>query len=307
MKNMEKNNNVFKDNIKRRKVSAFTVIICALLILYCLSLIIPAGWGLMTSLKDKWAFRADKFGFPKELKFSNYVTVIRKFYVEIETTGEYTSRKVFVLEMLYNSLVYSVGLSLVGTFITAIMAYATARFKYRSSKMIYTLVIVTMILPIVGSLPSELAVARSLGLFDSVIGMLVMKSYFFGLYFLVLYSTFEGIPRDYSEAAQIDGANNLTVMFRIMFPFIRNVFFTIFILKFIGYWNDYQTPLLFMPSRPTLAYGLYHFANEFHDNEIKGEPMQLAACFLMAVPIFILFLALQKRLMGNLSMGGLKG
>ena len=160
-----------------------------------------------------------------------------------------------------------------------------------------------MILPIVGSFPSEIKIAMTLGLYDNMIGMWIMKTYVSGLHFLVFYSGFKLIPKDYVEAAQLDGAGNFMVMVRIMFPFLRGSIFTIALLKFIGFWNDYQTPLLYMPTHPTLAYGVY----EFTRGSITGDtPTQLAATMLMAVPLFVIFIVFQKRLLGDLTIGGLK-
>ena len=293
---------------KKGKLSVFTWILCGILMLYCIMMLVPWLWGFMTSFKSKWDMRTNTFGLPKEWLFSNYPLVLSKFTVTVEaTSGPYPTRQAGILEMVYNGVIYWVGLSFCGTFVGALMAYATARYKYKMSGFIYALVLVTMILPLIGSLPASLDVARRLNLHDSMIGIFIMKSYFGGMYFLVFYGIFTAVPQDYTDAAEIAGAGQMMVMLRIIFPFAKSVFFSVFLLNFIGYWNDYQTPLLFVPNRPTLAYGLYHFANEFHDNSIKTVPTQLAACFMMAIPIFVLYLIFQNKMMSNVSMGGLKG
>ena len=94
-------------------------------------------------------------------------------------------------------------------------------------------------------------------------------------------------------------------MTKIMLPMSKNTLLTVILLNFIGYWNDYQTPLLYIPSHPTLAYGLYLFSNSA-DNELATIPMKITGCMLMMVPILILFLIFRKRLIGNISIGGLK-
>ena len=111
------------------------------------------------------------------------------------------------------------------------------------------------------------------------------------------------IPRDYEEAAQLDGAGNLTVMLRIITPMVTGVFTTVLLLTFITYWNDYQTPLIYMPSYPPLAYGLWHYINV---DSTGSVPMKLSGCMMMAVPLFAIFIAFQKKLMVNVSVGGLK-
>ncbi|MBR2375358.1 MAG: carbohydrate ABC transporter permease [Clostridia bacterium] len=292
---------------KKGKLSVFTCILCGILILYCIMLLVPWAWGLMSSFKSKWDLRSNMFGLPKEWMFSNYTVVLNRFTVTVESSGPYPTRAVGILEMSYNSIVYSVGMSLSGTFVGAVMAYATARYRYKFSAAIYALVLATMILPLIGSLPSQLQVARALNLHDSMVGIFVMKSYFGGMFYLVFYGTFTSVPQDYTDVAEIDGAGQLTVMLRIIFPFAKSVFFSVFLLNFISYWNDYQTPLLFVPNRPTLAYGLWSFANANHNNDIKTVPTQLAGCFMMAIPILLLYLLAQNKMMENVSMGGLKG
>ena len=113
------------------------------------------------------------------------------------------------------------------------------------------------------------------------------------------------MPKDYSEAAYVDGANNFTVMVRIMFPLARNTFLTIMLIKFIDLWNDYYMTMQFMPNIKTLAFGLYEYSQSYKP-AISSTPMKLAGCCILAVPVLVLFLCFHDRIMGNISMGGIK-
>ena len=163
-----------------------------------------------------------------------------------------------------------------------------------------------MIIPIVGSLPSEIQMAKNLMLYDKLWGLWIMKANFLGMYFLLFYNNFKVLPMAYTEAAKIDGAGNTTIFLRIIFPLIKNTFITIMLIKFIEFWNDYQIPLVYMPSYPTIALGMYHMAYTTINN-LSRVPMRMAGSIMMITPILILFLAVQKRLLGNLTMGGIKG
>jgi ABC-type glycerol-3-phosphate transport system permease component len=90
-----------------------------------------------------------------------------------------------------------------------------------------------------------------------------------------------------------------------MLPLVANVFSTIMLINFIGLWNDYQTPLLFLPSHPTLAYGIYELSNSYLQG-LNNVPMRMAGCIVMVLPILALFLAFKNKLMNNVSMGGIK-
>jgi ABC-type glycerol-3-phosphate transport system permease component len=121
-----------------------------------------------------------------------------------------------------------------------------------------------------------------------------------------MYGNFKSLPMAYTEAAKIDGAGNMNVLIRVILPLIKNTFFTIMLINFIGFWNDYQTPLIYMPSYPTIALGMFEMANT-RENGMSRVNMRMAGSMLMLIPILSLFLAFHKRLLGNLTVGGLKG
>lgn len=287
----------------RERLSPVTIFMLVVLILFTLSLFIPLLWALLTSFKNQSDFRINIIGLPKQWVW-NFSYVLKKFTVPVQTeTGE----KMVGMGMMYvNSLLYSVGCAFFGTLIPCITAYMCARFPYKFSKIVHTTVIVVMIIPIVGALPSEIRMAMTLKLYDHVWGLWIMKANFLGLYFLVFYGLFKALPMAYTEAAKIDGAGNLGVLIRIVLPLVRNTFFTVMLINFITFWNDYQTPLIFMPSHPTVALGMFHMASTTIST-LATIPMRMTGAMLLLVPILIVFLLTHKRLMGNLTMGGIKG
>lgn len=296
--------------MKKSKVTVFAVIIFVLLILYTLVLFVPTLWGLMTSLKTANDATLYPFSVRWPLQFRNFARVFEKLSVEVDVYNSegllIGMRPYYIEHMLWFTLVYAVCCSFVNIAVTCIVAYITARYNYKICAVIDAVVIVAMILPIVGAMPSELRIMRALGLYDSLWGMMIMKANFVGgTTFLIFNVAFKGMPKDYSEAAQIDGASDLTVMLNIMLPMARTIFFTMWLLSFIQFWNDYQTPLLYFPSKPTLSYGLFRFISDSTGAAVD-LPLSLAACYLLMVPILIVFLFTSEKLIGNVSMGGLK-
>ncbi len=293
-----------KEKTKRKfSLSPLSLVIFVILILYVISLLVPLLWSLLTSVKGRLDYLNNPFGLPKKWLFSNYKTAAENFASNISTNKGV--RTVQIWEMLLNSLLFSLGSAFIGTFVTCIMAYASARFNFFMSKIIYGIVIVTMILPIVGSLPSEIQLVKTLGLYDSMLGMWLMKAGFLGMHFLIFYGVFKALPKDFSEAAYVDGASNLAVMLKIILPLVRNAFFTIMLIKFIDFWNDYYMTMSFMPNIKTLAFGLYEYSQSYKP-AISSAPMKLAGCCILAVPILILFFCFHNKIMGNVSMGGIK-
>ncbi len=287
----------------KTKFSPITVILLFLLSLYAVSLIVLLLWAFLTSFKSQADFRLNVVGLPKQWVW-NYTFVFGEYAVPIDTSAGRI--EIGMGLMFVYSFLYSLGCSVAATLVPCITSYLCARFPYKFGKVIYLTVIVTMVLPIVGSLPSEILVAKTLGFYDQIWGLWLMKANFLGMYFLVFYNVFKGIPKEYSEAAKMDGAGNLTILVRIMLPLVRNTFFVVMLIKFIEFWNDYQIPLIYLPHYPTVAYGMYYMANSF-ENGLSTVPMRMTGAMLMLIPILTVFLIFQKKLMGNLAIGGIKG
>lgn len=303
--------NVFKKIIKsdsiKKTFTPFGIISFLILFLYTMSLLIPFGWTILTSFRSALSYSPymdGEFAWPNPWIIDNYKDVWRFFAVKVPSGNAF--RFVAIPEMALNSVLYAIGCAVASMATSLLVAYVVARFDFKFCGVIYFIVIIQMIIPIVGSLPSELRMARALGLYDSILGMYIMRCYVNGTYFLVFYGTFKSIPKDYAEAAQLDGAGNWTIMFRIIIPFVKGSMFTVILLNFISCWNDYQVPLMYMPSHPTLAYGLFMYTGGNFDASTADTPHQLAGCVAMAVPLLILFLLFQKRLLGDITVGGLK-
>ena len=169
-----------------------------------------------------------------------------------------------------------------------------------------------MILPIIGAGPSMLAFLRSIYLYDTLLGVWLQKFNFLGLYFLTFSATFKAIPKDFSEAASIDGASEMRIFVSIIIPLVKNIFFTVMLIHFVEIWNDYQVSLLYIPSYPTLAMGVQQITSHNVALGPNGEypfnepPLRLMTSMFLIIPILVLFIIFRNKLMGNLSMGGVK-
>ena len=130
---------------------------------------------------------------------------------------------------------------------------------------------------------------------------------FLNTYFLIFYAQFKMIPMDYTEAAKIDGATPLAVMLQIIAPLAAGTTSAVFVLNFIGLWNDFQIPMVYLPSHPVAAYGMYQFQTAAWPYEINNTPTRLAGICLMTFPIVVFYAIFNKKLNVNLSVGGIKG
>ena len=285
-----------------RKMDAFEIVLYVIVTIYCLSMIYVLLFGLINSLKDATDYEWNNpFGLPsKEFgwHFDNYAKVLTEF--KVFTLG---GNEVYLMQMFFNSLFYAVFMSLFCMATQIITAYAIAKYDFRFKSVLYGVAVVVMLLPIIGSLASEVQMAEAFNFRNNLIGVCIMKCKYPGLYFLVFYATFKGLSWTYAEAAQIDGAGHFKIFIEIMLPLIRSTVFAVFILLFIEYWNDYYTPMVFLPESPTMSYGLFLFQT---DNK-ASTPVQLASCLMACLPILVVFVAFKEKIMSNVTMGGIKG
>lgn len=296
----------------KKKFNPVSITLLVMLIVYVIGLFLPVFWSVIVSFMDTEAFvqfTEENILFKKFFSdnvFQNYKTAFQ--WIKIKSGNQ-----MFRMSHLYvNSLLYAGISASVFTLCPTIVAYATARFKFRSSKMIYVFVIIAMSLPIVGATPSELRMLDRLHMRGTMFSMLFLRFNFLSVYYLILYALFEGIPMDYTEAAKIDGASNLVIMFKIIVPQALNMILTVFILVFITYWNDFQIPMLYLPDYPTVAYFLYYYSGDAireqsaYNGYIRITD-QLAATIILALPIIMVFVIFNKRLRVSVAMGGVKG
>lgn len=292
--------------IKSKSKSILYIILFVLLVVYTLLVIVPLLWAFVQSFRDSFDFTQDgpvKFDLSKAT-FINWNYVFSYFIIEV-------NHKIYdVGQMFFYTLLFAGGSTIASITATTLMSYAVGRFKYRFSEFLIALCLVVMSLPIVGALPSQLGMVRELNIYDKTISIFILAFTYNGMYFLVLSEAFRAIPKDFSDAASIDGAGRLHIMLRIMLPMVKNIIFTIALLQFVTSWNDYQTPLLFVPSKPTLSCGFFLIdnANPFNNKiqALRELPFKFASSMFVVFPIALLFIFFNKKFLGNISLGGLK-
>lgn len=290
---------------RNKKLTPFAITATILLTLYSFLLIFPLLWAVFSSLKLQIDFINTVFAWPKfGFQWGNWI----KAFVEIEVPvlSSSGSRNVQLYEMFFYSLVYAVSTGLIGVFSRSACAYVAAKYKHlKWTAFVHTLVIILMIV----SFPSNLAVSikfyKITGLYNNFIMCCVMSFGFTGANFLYFYAAYCGVSSEYAEAAEIDGANQLTIMLKIMMPMVKNIFIALFMLDFIAVWNNYQTSLVYLPRYPMVAYGLYIYQNATGGS--SGVPLKLAGCALVIIPTLTIFIIFRNKIVSNLSIGGLKG
>ena len=307
-----------KSSIKNR-TSWFGVLLCTVLVIFTLILTMLLLWALITSVKDDRDFTIGQnyFGLPKDYfadkllpiwdwKWKNFTTITKYFTVTGVSRNGRDVAIPFITQGIY-TLYYTIGCAFLAVLCPCIVAYARRKYDYKFLKLFDSVVIITMIVPIVGSQASMLSLLHSLGIYDTFIGLYLQKFNFTNMYYFVFLAIFQGVSKEYYEAASIDGANELQVMLKVALPLVVTTFGLVFLLMFIQFWNDYQTLLVYAPSHPSITYGLFRVLTDSSGSSERGSTsVQMAGCVLVTLPVVILFIIFRNKLMGNVSLGGVK-
>ena len=308
---MESNKMFKKLSMRRHKLKSSSIadkvvkaIVLIILIAFCISLVFPVIWMIYTSFKDELSYLLDPFSWPEQFYGENYPTVIENLQVKVLTQDSVLLYG--PLEMILFSFILATGVSFMSVLMPALVSYAVSKYHFFGKNFLFNLGIIVMIIPIVGALPSQMVIYRALGIYNNIVPYILVSASCFGFNFVLLYGSWKSISWSYAEAAFIDGAGHFTVFFRIMIPMQVPIFTTLFVLSFIGSWNDYMAPVVWLPSYPNLAYGMYYFQNEASRLGF-GIPTVMAGFVVVSIPTAILFICSQRIITREFMVGGLKG
>ena len=223
------------------------------------------------------------------------------------TTEHYVKGLQFIPfpRMLLNTLIVATG-SVVGTVVScSLVAYSLAMMRWKGRDALFYLLLGTMMLPgQVTMVPLFVLFAR-MGWVDTFLPLIV--PHFFGGAFSIflMRQFFLGIPRDLSEAARIDGCGPWGIYRSIVMPLSRPVVATVSLFMFLGAWNDYLGPLIYLanPRNFTLSLGLAMFNSQY--GSYPGQLM--AVTTVMTLPILVLFFLAQRTFIQGMSTSGIKG
>jgi multiple sugar transport system permease protein len=186
---------------------------------------------------------------------------------------------------------------------SALAGYALARLKFWGRRILLLIVIATLVIPFQMLVIPVFLVLKWGGAINTYWALILPTAVNgFGIFLLRQY--FQTIPLELEEAAAIDGANRLQILWRIMLPLSRPALVTLFLFTFIGEWNDLFKPLVFTtrPELRTVQLALAEFQEQFTNN----WPLMMAAVTIATVPILLLFLVGQRQLIQGIATTGIK-
>jgi len=202
------------------------------------------------------------------------------------------------------------GLVLFGTWLSSSMvAYGFSRLKFRGRQTMFSLCIATMLLPgQVTMIPLYILFAR-LGWVDTLLPLIVPAFFGSPFYIFLLRQFFLTIPFDYDEAARLHGAGPWRIYWHIILPQAKPALATVTVFSFIGVWNDFFNPLIYINSfeKATLTLGLNFLKTQIIGSGVTQWPVLMAAAVLVLVPNVLIFLLAQRHFIKGINVGGLRG
>ncbi len=281
-------------------------IVFVIFVLYAITLIYPIVYLFLNSFHDAYTYtdlrvngNVNPFAPPEVWHWENYADA---FKISIKNS---MNEDIYLPQMFFNSIWYCgihVGEQVLMSCFTG---YALAKYNFKSKSVIYALVIFSMTIPVVGTTASMFKLVNDLNIVNTPMYVIITSLSGWGFNFMVMYGFFKNVSWSYAEAVFLDGGGHCTAFFKVMLPQASMSILTLCIVAFITCWNDYMTPMLYMPDFPTIASGLYSI--QLTTRRTGRMPYYYAGLIMSIVPIIILFACFSDVIMKNFSVGGLKG
>jgi len=263
-----------------------------LLISVAIIMIFPILWIASSSLKSLIGISAyPPQLIPKEIHFSNYVDVF--------TRGN-------MLVYLKNTLILIIGNTFATLISSSIVAYPLARMNFVGKKFMFSLILVTMMVPATATIIPQYILFSKLRWLNSFLPLIVPACFAFPYNVFLFRQFYRTIPISIDEAALIDGCNRWDIFIKIIVPMSRPVFVIIGLLSSVFWWNELFLPLIYIDSdrlKPLMVGALTTFKTLF----IQRWDLQMAMSMLMILPPIILYLFTQKYMAEGIKTTGMKG
>ncbi len=268
-----------------------------LLIFLVIIWLFPIVWLVVTSFSSYKGVNTFNF-FPEEWSIDNYV----QLFTRPDTAANFPA-------WFKNSMIVGVCCCIISTTFVVMVAYAMSCMRFKSRKGIMSFAIIAGMFPGVLSMIAVYFVMKQFGLIDSLFGLVIVYSASSGLGYLICKGFFDTIPASLREAAKIEGASQLTTFVKVVLPLSRPILVYTVINSFLSPWMDFVMARLMIRSKDandwTVAIGLYNLLDRNLINDYFS--VFCAGGVIVAIPISILFVIMQKFYVEGVTGGAVKG
>lgn len=282
-------------NLPRVRTLLRASLLYAILLALSAFVLLPVAWMLTAALKpdNTPVFTLPPQWFPTEyFEWQNFVTVLTD---PIRPFWRYTLNTLFIF-----------GANVIGAiFSCTLVAYAFARMRFRGSELLFTILIITMLIPWQALMIPQFLLFNKLGWYGSYLPLIV-PSFTGNAFFIFLIRQFmRTLPRELDDAAKIDGAGYFRTFWDIILPLCKPVLAAVVVLMFLSAWGDLLGPLIYLNNGEqfTVAIGLANLATRADPN----THLLMAANLIMMIPPIVVYFFAQDKLIGGIASVGLKG
>jgi ABC-type glycerol-3-phosphate transport system permease component len=190
-------------------------------------------------------------------------------------------------------------------FSSSLVAYAFSRITWPGRDLCFLLMLATMMIPTQVTMIPHFLIWTNLGAYDTLSPLWVGAVFGSAFFVFMLRQFMMGIPRDLEDAARIDGCGFLRIYWHVILPLITPSLAAIAVMTFMGTWNDFMSPLIYIADQRLypLAFGLYAFNIQVNSN----PALSMAGSVLMTVPVILMFFFLQRYFIQGITLTGMKG
>ncbi len=267
------------------------VIFYLFVILFVGIIILPFLWQFLTSIKPLSEISAIPAKWiPSEINVQYYFNIFQKHPF---------------FRYLINSFIVALCTTVLGLLVGASAAYALARLRFRGKKPLLMAILSISMFPAIATLSPIYLLERQFGMLNTYPGLIIPYITFaLPMAIWLLTNFFAQLPKGYEEAAKIDGCSRAGIFFRIMLPLIKPAIFSVALIVFINAWNEYIYALTFMTNdlMRTVPVGIAMLPSNY---ELPWGDIA-AASIVVTVPLIILVLIFQKKIIAGLTTGGIK-
>ncbi|MBM6995642.1 L-arabinose transport system permease protein AraQ [compost metagenome] len=263
------------------------------LMAYLLIILYPFLFVLFSSVKtDNQAIASNPFGLPSSIIFDNYVNA-------------WVNAKISTF--FFNSLYIGVLSACLSIFFAAMLAFAVTRMRYnRISAIVFQLILLGMLIPNNSLLLPIYGMMRNLNVLDTHMALIlpyVANAIPFSV--IILAAFMRSIPGEIEEAAVMDGLSSLGMFFKVMLPLTVPAIVTVFIINFLGNWNEFLLANYFLSSEElrTLPVGMVGFRDAYNTNYAQMS----AGIVFSVLPVMIIYAVLQEKIIEGVTAGSVKG
>ncbi len=267
------------------------VVVQFILLAWAAVVVIPIGIAVLNSLKPNLGevYRTP-FALPSSWTWGNY----SQAWFGANFSGYFV-----------NSAIISISCVVLVTFCAATTAFVLVRMPFRGSAFVFACFMIGVIIPIRLALAPLFVIVKSLGLLDSLVGVILVQSAsMMPVAVFILTAFLRGVPAELEDAAKMDGALPFEIFWRVVLPLIRPALATVALLTFVSSWNEYFLPLIFLktPALYPITLGISQFRLQF---DVQWHLM-FAGILIMLIPTIVAFLLASRQFIQGLTQGGLK-